>query len=206
MLKQRLLTVENAELLNDYYDDKRSIIIVSGHYNNWELAAIALNAQIKHKVVGIYTPLTNAFFEHQFSKSRTKLGTVLVSKYEVKKYFNEQQPEPVAVVFGTDQSPQHIRDNTYWTTFLNQETAVMYGSEKYAKEFEGISDVETDNIVMEAQKLAKGNEKLINSYYKKIKKASGSKAAAQFYHLENYFNSLTRTTILENIPVIGELD
>jgi hypothetical protein len=78
--------------------------------------------------------------------------------------------------------------------------------EKYAKEFEGISDAETDNIVMEAQKLAKGNEKLINSYYKKIKKASGSKAAAQFYHLENYFQSLTRTTILENIPVIGEMD
>ncbi|MGB5316720.1 MAG: hypothetical protein WBN56_12025 [Robiginitalea sp.] len=78
--------------------------------------------------------------------------------------------------------------------------------EKYANEFEGISDVETDNIVMEAQKLAKGSDQLINSYYKKIKKASGSKAAAQFYHLENYFQALTRTTILENIPVIGELD
>ena len=78
--------------------------------------------------------------------------------------------------------------------------------EKYANEYEGISDVETDNLVMEAQKLAKGNEKLINSYYKKIKKASGSKAAAQFYHLENYFQALTRTSILENIPVIGELD
>jgi len=78
--------------------------------------------------------------------------------------------------------------------------------EKYASEYEGISDVETDNLVMEAQKLAKGNEKLINSYYKKIKKASGSKAAAQFYQIENYFQALTRTTILENIPLIGELD
>lgn len=78
--------------------------------------------------------------------------------------------------------------------------------EKYASEFEGISDEETDKIVMEAQKLAKGNEKLINTYYKKIKKVSGSKAAAQFFHLENYFQALTRTTILENIPVIGELD
>jgi hypothetical protein len=78
--------------------------------------------------------------------------------------------------------------------------------EKYAEQYEGISDAETDNIVLEAQKLAKGNEKLINSYYKKIKKAAGSKAAAQFYHLENYFQALTRTTILENIPVIGELD
>lgn len=78
--------------------------------------------------------------------------------------------------------------------------------EKYANEYEGISDVETDKIVMEAQKLAKSNEKLINTYYKKIKKVSGSKAAAQFFHLENYFQALTRTTILENIPVIGELD
>ena len=78
--------------------------------------------------------------------------------------------------------------------------------ERYASEYEGISDVETDNLVMEAQKLAKGNEKLINSYYKKIKKASGSKAAAQFYQIENYFQALTRTTILENIPLIGELD
>lgn len=78
--------------------------------------------------------------------------------------------------------------------------------EKYANEFEGITDAEADNIVMEAQKLAKGNEKLINSYYKKIKKASGSQAAAQFFHLENYFQALTRTSILENIPVIGELD
>ncbi|WP_424120919.1 hypothetical protein [Robiginitalea sp.] len=78
--------------------------------------------------------------------------------------------------------------------------------EKYASEYEGISDAETDNLVMEAQKLAKGNEKLINSYYKKIKKASGSKAAAQFYQIENYFQALTRTTILENIPLIGQLD
>ena len=78
--------------------------------------------------------------------------------------------------------------------------------EKYVNEYEGISDIETDEIVSEAQKLSSGSEKLINSYYKKIRKASGSKAAAQFFHLENYFQALTRTTILENIPVIGELD
>ena len=58
----------------------------------------------------------------------------------------------------------------------------------------------------EIQNMAKANEKAILSYYKKIKKSSGSKAAAQFYHLENYFLSAIRLTILESIPVIGEFD
>ena len=78
--------------------------------------------------------------------------------------------------------------------------------DKYADEYEGMTDEQTDEIMKEMQGLAKANEKLILSYYKKIKKASGSKAAAQFYHLENYFLSAIRLSILESIPVIGEFD
>ena len=78
--------------------------------------------------------------------------------------------------------------------------------DKYADEYEGMTDEQTDAIMKEIQNMAKANEKAILSYYKKIKKSSGSKAAAQFYHLENYFLSAIRLTILESIPVIGEFD
>ena len=40
-----------------------------------------------------------------------------------------------AVLFGADQSPTSVR-TAYWTTFLNQETGVMIGSEKYAKQYD----------------------------------------------------------------------
>jgi hypothetical protein len=78
--------------------------------------------------------------------------------------------------------------------------------EKYAREYEGMTDEQTDMTVAEIMKLGNATDKLIVTYYKKIKKTSGSKAAAQFYHLENYFLSGIRLSILESIPVIGEFD
>ena len=77
---------------------------------------------------------------------------------------------------------------------------------KYADEYDGMTDEQTDEITAEMIKLGNANTKLIESYYKKIKKTSGSKAAAQFFHLENYFAAAIRATILESIPVIGEFD
>jgi hypothetical protein len=39
-----------------------------------------------------------------------------------------------------------------------------------------------------------------------VKKASGSKVAAQFYEIENYIISTIRLELLDNIPFFGELD
>ena len=58
------------------------------------------------------------------------------------------------------------------------------------------------NIIQQKTNL----DKLINSYYKKIRKASGPKVAAQFWQMENYMLAVTRTAIMETIPFIGELD
>ena len=78
--------------------------------------------------------------------------------------------------------------------------------EKYAEQYDGMTDEQTDAIMAEMIKLGNATDKLIDTYYKKIRKTSGAKAAAQFYHLENYFLSAIRATILESIPVIGEFD
>ena len=77
---------------------------------------------------------------------------------------------------------------------------------KYAENYNNLSDEKTDEIVKNMQTQRRAVDKLIDNYYKKIKKASGSQAAAQFYHLENYFVSAIRLSILESIPVIGEFD
>lgn len=78
--------------------------------------------------------------------------------------------------------------------------------EKYADEYENMNADQTDAIMASWIKQRKAVDKLIDTYYKKMKKSSGSKAAAQFYHLENYFASAIRATLLESIPVIGEFD
>ncbi len=125
----------NPELLDSFYDQGRSVIIVAGHYDNWEMFAHCCNLLMKHQAVGIYTPLSNPYFEKKFSASRKRFQVELLPKTKVKEYFTTHQDQVKAVVFGTDQSPSLASKRVYWTNFLNQDTAVMYGSEKYAREY-----------------------------------------------------------------------
>ena len=126
---------KNPELLDHYYVKGQSIIIVAGHYNNWENFAKSCDLQMKHQAVGIYTPLTNPFMEKKFSASRTLYNVVLLPKRQVKTYFAENKDLLKAMIFGADQSPSGRTKRVHWMTFLNQDTAVMFGTEKYAKEY-----------------------------------------------------------------------
>jgi hypothetical protein len=78
--------------------------------------------------------------------------------------------------------------------------------EKYAKNYMSLDDATTTQTIKETVSLAAQNDKLIASYHKKMEKAAGAKAAAQFYQIEAYFLSVIRVAILESIPFIGELD
>jgi len=125
----------NPELMEAYAAQGKSLIIPAGHYNNWEMAATASNNQIPHQSIGIYAPLKNKFINEQIRKSRARFGLELLSKKEVKTGFEKDKNRLTAILFGSDQSPTSVR-TAYWTTFLNQETGVMIGSEKYAKQYD----------------------------------------------------------------------
>jgi hypothetical protein len=77
---------------------------------------------------------------------------------------------------------------------------------KYADGYSSLDDGSTDKIINEIISLQGETDKLIVTYYNKMKKGSGVKAAAQFYQFENYILSKVRAEIMENIPLIGEFD
>ncbi len=126
----------NPEVLDEYFEKGQSIIVVAGHYNNWEMWAQSCDLQMKHQAVGIYTPLSNKFFNKKFADSRGRYEVFLLPKDEVKTYFKDHKDQLEAFIFGTDQSPSPHTKRVYWTNFLNQDTAVMFGSEKYANEYD----------------------------------------------------------------------
>lgn len=127
--------VLNPELVDAYAKKGKSIFVLAGHYGNWEYAAIGLDPQILHKASGIYHPLKSKFWNKKVADSRGKYGTMLVSKKELEGYFEKTQQQPIATIFGTDQSPSNPY-RAYWMTFLNQDTPVFFGAEKYAKDFD----------------------------------------------------------------------
>jgi Kdo2-lipid IVA lauroyltransferase/acyltransferase len=129
----RHIRCKNPELINRYFEQGRSVIIAIGHYGSWEFFLTGLNALIKHQVVIIYTPLTNALMERKLTGARESFGTRMISKESVKSFFSESPVTATATLFAIDQWPAKAR-KPYWMNFLNQETAVAYGCEKYARD------------------------------------------------------------------------
>lgn len=132
MLKR--VTCKNPEVINKYYDENRSVIIAGGHFNNWELFAVAIDSLIKHKAIGIYKPLSNLYFDKKMQNTRGKYGLKMISTREVKRLFEKEKSNLNAIIFGIDQSPSNPK-SAYWLNFLNQDTAVLFGTEKYAKDY-----------------------------------------------------------------------
>jgi KDO2-lipid IV(A) lauroyltransferase len=124
--------VTNPEILAPYAKRNQSLLLVGGHYNNWEMLAVGISAYIDHSSVAIYHALRNKFFNEKILKSRSKFGLIMLSRPDVKAYFANTQALTMTI-FGADQSPS-IAKKVYWTRFLNQDTPVMFGVEKFAIE------------------------------------------------------------------------
>lgn len=131
---ERNFTVINAELFHDLYAKGKSVIVVGGHYGCWERLALNATRGIPHKVSALYAPLANEFLDKKMADSRSRFGLHMISIKETKKLFKEIEKQPIAVIFGSDQSPRNP-EKAYWLTFLNQETGVQFGAEKLAKEY-----------------------------------------------------------------------
>ncbi len=131
-LKKRLI-VRNPEVADIYAKKGQGVVFVGGHINNWEICAQAVPFYSRHECVGIYKPLSNKFFDVKMKNSREKFGLNLVPMKQTKKTF-EKNGKPKAIIFGSDQSPSNPK-RAFWLKFLNQDTAVLFGVEKYAKEY-----------------------------------------------------------------------
>ena len=132
-VKERM-KFENPEVMDQFFDKGQSVILAGGHFNNWELFAVGIDAAIKHRSIAIYKPLNNPFFDEKMRSTRGKFGLELISTREVKEVFEKNKNELTATIFGTDQSPGKV-NKAYWTKFLNQDTAVMFGTEKFARDY-----------------------------------------------------------------------
>ncbi|MGB5243170.1 MAG: hypothetical protein WBN16_07295 [Lutimonas sp.] len=103
--------------------------------------------------------------------------------------------------------------NPFWAIYDEYETKRKALGQKrlaalgnYADNYDKMTDASYDNSIKTMIDLRKQNDKLLDTYYKKVKKASGSKIAGQFFQLEAYIQSEIRSTVMSSIPFIGELN
>jgi KDO2-lipid IV(A) lauroyltransferase len=131
---EKHITCSNPEIVNRYFEQGKNVIIAVGHYNSWELMLTGFNTFIKHKAAVIYQPLRNTFLDKKLRDARSERGTLMIPAQKVKEFFSTPSKELHATVFAIDQSPPNP-EKSYWMNFLHQDTPVLFGTEKYAKDF-----------------------------------------------------------------------
>lgn len=123
------------DILQQYAREKRSVILVLGHYGNWELAGARYSQERDiPQLHVIYHPLANARFDRLMHHMRTRHGTKLYTMRETSKAMIRDRDLLTATAFIADQTPSPER--AYWMTFLNQDTPVFQGTEGLARKLD----------------------------------------------------------------------
>jgi KDO2-lipid IV(A) lauroyltransferase len=134
--QKRRFTYTNLEVIDKLREEKRDIIAIVGHYNNWEWPTL-LPYYLHYKTIIIYKPLQNKYFNNFVNAQRSKFGIVLTPTSQVIREIIKYRKDKInnLSVFISDQIPA-IGDIKYWTTFLNQDTAVYTGAGKMASKYD----------------------------------------------------------------------
>ncbi|MDZ7605414.1 MAG: lysophospholipid acyltransferase family protein [Cyclobacteriaceae bacterium] len=98
------------------------------------MAAIAFDLYSPHQAIGIYTPLSDKFFDKKFGESRSRYGVKIIPKKMVPKSFITNKNNLTMTIFGADQSPT-LSKEVFWLDFLSQKTAVHVGTEVFAVKY-----------------------------------------------------------------------
>ncbi len=127
-------TVKNPELMQELYAKNESVILVSGHYNNWEWLITSQSFLFPQKAYGIGMPMSSKFWDKKINSLRQRFGMKVIHSGNFKDAI-EESDEPIAILTLADQSPGDA-NKSYWMNFLNQQSAILYGPEYMAIKYD----------------------------------------------------------------------
>ena len=129
----RRMKVINPEVLKNLEKKGKSVLLVSGHFNNWEWFITSQALLTPFESYGIGMPLSNGFWDKKLTERRQRFGLKVVNAKNYKEMF--LQEKPVSVLVLSDQAPADAR-KSYWMDFLHQQSPVLFGVEQMANEFD----------------------------------------------------------------------
>lgn len=127
----RRFVVSNPTVMHDLYEKRKSVILVSGHFNNWEWLITSQQFLFEHQAMGIGMPLESKFWNKKINARRMRFGMKVIHSENFKQEIEKNRHEPLAILTLSDQSPGDSL-KSYWMEFLNQQTAVLFGAEQMA--------------------------------------------------------------------------
>jgi KDO2-lipid IV(A) lauroyltransferase len=128
----------DTHVITDFASQGKGVLLLLGHYGNWEFVTFLFLAMVKagnQAGFSVYKPLKSKSIDYLYQRIRTHFGSGIVTKEETYRTIIRLRRAGIPALFGlvSDQSP--TRQNLeFWTTFLNQDTAFISGTERMAKQ------------------------------------------------------------------------
>ncbi len=121
----------NPELFQEHYDNKKSVMMTMGHYNNWEYG-VTTPLWVPQECWAVYGKIENPIMDKYLVRTRERFGFTLYPMEQTYDIMLKHRQGDKLYMFMADQSPHHAKIK-YWIPFLNQETPVHIGAEKLSK-------------------------------------------------------------------------
>lgn len=151
--QKKRLALENFEQVKSFISNGRNIVVISGHFGNWEFFQL-FNEELPINKYFIYKKLRNSAFNQFYKDLRGRAAIPLEMKETYRRLISDKKEgQQFGVFFISDQRPLKSEIN-YWLEFMNQNTPVMLGTEKIARK--------TNSVVfyLEISKIKRGYHKL----------------------------------------------
>ncbi len=118
---------EAKALFDNYFNQKKNLVVVMGHYGNWEWSCSSFSLTCPQQPNVIYRPLHNSYWDKFMIRLRERFGARTISMNDTYRRMLALRNQISATVFAADQAPPP--ENAYWINFLNQDTPVFKGVE-----------------------------------------------------------------------------
>ncbi|RLD83115.1 MAG: hypothetical protein DRJ07_07295, partial [Bacteroidetes bacterium] len=118
----------DERVADKYFDQGRDVIVLAGHFANWEWGAAATAKSFKHQPAVLYKPLSNQYIDQFIRERRARFGVDLVSIDRTARYFIKKKAKPVAYYMVADQYPPNKEKQKY-ADFFGSKTAFLHGPE-----------------------------------------------------------------------------
>jgi KDO2-lipid IV(A) lauroyltransferase len=125
------MQLENPEILHQLQMLDKPVLLVAGHYNNWEWLITAQALRFNKPNFGIGMPLSHPFWNWKLTARRERFGLKVVHAQNYPTAFDARNP---VVLVLADQAPNSA-NQCLWLPFLGRDTAVIFGPEYMANQF-----------------------------------------------------------------------
>ncbi|WP_196938504.1 lysophospholipid acyltransferase family protein [Sphingobacterium pedocola] len=129
-LPKPIVDAAAVEHLQQIHHSNRNIILIIGHYGNWETLN-KLPMQIDIPIQALYKPIKNKLLNGIVMKLRENYGARMIPAQHGIRTLIKEKNNPSITLFVADQFPGH--QNGLPMQFLNQNTCMFTGAEKVAK-------------------------------------------------------------------------